>query len=116
MRIMATDALELAKEVHGSQRDDGHVEDEHSTDAGDTGVEGLELLLVESNSHHSLQNEYVSEVKESEVAQSCPTLCNPMDCSLQGFSIHGIFQARVLEWVAISFSRDLPDPGMHMNT
>ena len=43
--------------------------------------------------------------KESEVAQSCPTLCNPMDCSLPGSSIHGIFQARILEWVAISFSR-----------
>ena len=42
--------------------------------------------------------------KDSEVAQSCPTLCDPMDCSLPGSSIHGIFQARVLEWVAISFS------------
>ena len=41
----------------------------------------------------------------SEVAQSCPTLCNPMDCSLPGSSLHGILQARVLEWVAISFSR-----------
>ena len=41
----------------------------------------------------------------SEVAQSCPTLCDPMDCCLPGFSVHGIFQARVLEWVAISFSR-----------
>ena len=39
----------------------------------------------------------------SEVAQSCPTLCSPMDCSLPGSSIHGVFQARVLEWVAISF-------------
>ena len=46
---------------------------------------------------------WMSEV--SEVAQSCPTLCDPMDCSLPGFSIHGIFQARVLKWVAISFSR-----------
>ena len=42
---------------------------------------------------------------ESEVIQSCLTLCNPMDCSLSGSSIHGIFQARVLEWIAISFSR-----------
>ena len=42
---------------------------------------------------------------ESEVAQSCPTLSDPMDCSLTGSSIHGIFQARVLEWVAIAFSR-----------
>ena len=42
---------------------------------------------------------------ESEVTQSCPTLCDSMDCSPPGSSIHGIFQARVLEWVAISFSR-----------
>ena len=41
---------------------------------------------------------------ESEVVQSCPTLSDPMDCSLSGSSIHGIFQARVLEWVAIAFS------------
>ena len=41
---------------------------------------------------------------ESEVAQSCPTLSNPMDCSRPGSSIHGIFQARVLEWGAIAFS------------
>ena len=43
--------------------------------------------------------------KWSEVAQLCPTLCDPMDCSLPGSAVHGIFQARVLEWVAISFSR-----------
>ena len=41
---------------------------------------------------------------ESEVAQSCPTLRDPMDCSLPGSSVHGVFQARVLEWVAIAFS------------
>ena len=41
---------------------------------------------------------------ESEVAQSCPTLSDPMECSPPGFSVHGIFQARVLEWVAIAFS------------
>ena len=39
------------------------------------------------------------------ITQSCPTLCNPMDCGLPGSLVHGIFQARVLEWVAISFSR-----------
>ena len=43
---------------------------------------------------------------ESEVAQSCPTLSDPMDYSLPGSSIYGIFQARVLEWVAIAFSKD----------
>ena len=45
------------------------------------------------------------EVKsESEVTQSCPTLSDPMDCSLPGSSVHGIFQGRVLEWGAIAFS------------
>ena len=41
---------------------------------------------------------------KSEVTESCPTLSDPMDCSLPGSSAHGIFQARVLEWVAIAFS------------
>ena len=62
-----------------------------------------------SNSQTQLNNwielNWNQKVKsESEVTQSCPTLCNPMDCSLSGSSVHGIFQARVLEWVAISFS------------
>ena len=47
----------------------------------------------------------VKKGKESEVTQSCPTLCDPINSSLPGSSIHGIFQARVLEWVAISFSK-----------
>ena len=42
---------------------------------------------------------------EREVAQSCPTLSDPMDCSPPGSSVHGIFQARVLEWGAIAFSK-----------
>ena len=50
------------------------------------------------------------KVKESEVAQSCPTLCDPADCSPPGSSAHGILQARVLEWVAISFSRGSARP------
>ena len=47
---------------------------------------------------------------ESEIAQSCPTVRDPMDCSLPGFSVHGIFQARVLEWGAIAFSCMQPGP------
>ena len=47
---------------------------------------------------------------ESEVAQSCPTLWDPMDCSLLGSSLHEILQATVLEWVAISFSRGSSQP------
>ena len=48
--------------------------------------------------------------KESEVAQSCLTLRDPMDCSLSGSSVHGILQAGILEWVAISFSRRCSQP------
>ena len=43
--------------------------------------------------------------KNTEVAQSCLTLCDPMDCSPSGSSVHGIFQAWILEWVVVSFSR-----------
>ena len=43
--------------------------------------------------------------KEMLVAQSCPTLCDPMDCSPPGSSVHGVLQAEILEWVAIPFSR-----------
>ena len=46
---------------------------------------------------------------ESEVTQSCPTPSDPMDCSLLGSSVHGIFQARVLEWGAIAFSTPSDD-------
>ena len=46
------------------------------------------------------------------VAQLCSTLCDPMDCSPQGSSVHGISQVRILEWVAIPFSGDLPNPGV----
>ena len=48
--------------------------------------------------------------------QSCLILCNPMDCSLPGSSVHGIFQARVLEWVAIAFSCMTPLFNMFLNT
>ena len=48
--------------------------------------------------------------QKSEIAQSCLTLCDPIDCSLLGSSVHGIFQAIVLEWVAISFSRESSQP------
>ena len=47
---------------------------------------------------------------ESEVAQACPTLCDPMYCSPPGSSVHGILQTRILEWVAISFSRGFSRP------
>ena len=52
--------------------------------------------------HFLLQ--FMKVKSESEVAQLCPTPSDPVDCSLPGPSVHGIFQARVLEWVAIAFS------------
>ena len=57
-----------------------------------------------------LSHPYMKVKNESEVTQSCPTLYDPMDCSLPGSSVYGIFQARVLEWVAISFSRGSSQP------
>ena len=53
---------------------------------------------------------YIPKESESDVAQLCLTLCDPMDCSLPASSIHGIFQARILECVAISFSRRSSQP------
>ena len=50
-----------------------------------------------------------TEVKVK-VAQSCPTLCNPMECSLPGSSVHGILQARILEWVEVPFTRRSSQP------
>ena len=49
---------------------------------------------------------------ESEVAQSCLTLCDPMDCSLPGSPVHGIFQGIVPKWIAIPSPGDLPNPGI----
>ena len=65
---------------------------------------GLEKVSFHSNSKETKWE------KESEVSQSCPTLCDPMDCSLPGSSVHGIFQTRILEWVATSFSRGSSQP------
>ena len=74
---------------------------------------GVCLLFWEENSYWSLkvppEINGCSESK-SEVAHSCPTLCDTMDCSLSGAFVHGIFQARVLEWIAISFSRGSSRP------
>ena len=56
------------------------------------------------------QISYDVAYEESEVAQSCPTLCYPVDCSLPDSSLHGILQAGILEWVAISFSRESSQP------
>ena len=68
-------------------------------------------ILIPRGKGGRMNQESESE-SESEVTQSRPTLCNPMDCSLPVSSVHGIFQARTLEWVAISFSRGSSNPGI----
>ena len=60
-----------------------------------------ELLLTKNRKKETC----LYKISLSEVTQSCPTLCDPMDCCPPGSSLHGILQARILEWVAISFSR-----------
>ena len=57
-------------------------------------------------------NDWTELIVKVTVAQSCPTLCDPIDCSLTGSSVHGILEARVLEWVAISFSTWGLNPGL----
>ena len=55
---------------------------------------------------------HVKATMRAKSLQLCPTLCNPMDCSLSGCSLYGILQARILEWAATPSSGDLPDPGI----
>ena len=68
------------------------------------------FLLKKKQTKKHIQYTLLCLVKWSEVAQSCLTLCDPMDCSLPGSSVHGILQAIVLEWIAISFSRGSSQP------
>ena len=86
---------------------------------GDCGHEIKRLLLLGRKAMIKLDSMLKSRditlpikihIVKSEVAQSCPILCDPIDCSLPGSSVHGIFQAIVLEWVAISFSRGSSQP------
>ena len=68
--------------------------------------------MTTSLSYQLSFNEFRSFQRKVSVAQSYPTLCNPMDCSPPGSSVHGILQTRMLEWVAISSPRDLPNLGI----
>ena len=66
---------------------------------------------LQSMGSQRVRHNWASEYRQfSSVAQSCPTLCDPMDCSLPGSSVHGILQPGKLEWVSISFSRGSSQP------
>ena len=72
----------------------------------------VKITLVQADPKKKLTRSLVSKALESasEVTRSCPTLCDPVGCSLPSSSVHGILQARILEWVAISFSRGSSQP------
>ena len=95
MRLAAAAAaklLQLCLTVQPHRRQPSRLARPWDSPGKNTGV-GFQFLL-----------QCMKVKSESEVTQSCPTLSDPMDCSLSGSSIHGIFQARVLEWDAIVFS------------
>ena len=74
----------------------------------------VELEMIQDTDNARTRETYGHEVlkieSESEVGQSCPTLRDPVDCRPPGSSVHGILQARILAWVAISFSRGSSQP------
>ena len=74
--------------------------------------QGSLLMLAgqRSNSETITSLRFLSSCVHAKSLQSCPTLCNPVDCSPSGCSVHGIFQARILEWVTISFSTGSSQP------
>ena len=67
-------------------------------------------ITANGDCSHKIRRHLLLGRKGREVTESCPILCDPMDCNLPGSSVHGIFQARTLEWVAISFSRGSSRP------
>ena len=72
----------------------------------------LPLEKLQSSRSHRKKGEVMNEEMNAKLLQSCRALCDPMDYSLTGSSVHGILQATMLEWVAISCSRGLPNPGI----
>ena len=90
----------------GSQRS---VSSGALTKCSDSSSPPLLLLFLEMLSSMCLLG-YLCHFPYVKIAQSCPTLCNPTDCSPPGFSVHGILQARILEWVIVPFSKGSSQP------
>ena len=84
--------------------------DLHDSDNQDSVITPLEPDILECEVKWALGSITTNKASGGEVAQSCPTLCDLVDCNLLGFSVHGILQARILEWIAISFSRGSSRP------
>ena len=94
MRETCTSGLSRNSGVGEQWEEKGHLIDVWFAEAGQI----IQKWFLSQGSYRLVRG---AKVK----AKSCPILCDPMDCSLWGSSIHGIFQARVLDWVALSFSR-----------
>ena len=73
------------------------------------------FIKITLNPTHEKENDTYSIPMHAESLQSCPTLCDPMDCSPPGSSVHGILQASILEWIAILYSRGSPEPGIEIS-
>ena len=98
--------LSSAKWLHLSKPHSPHLQNENQDSIW---VENeRKTWWLQHVSQHLLRASLISVL----VTQSCLTLCDPMDYSPPGSAVHGILQARILEWVAIPFSRDLPNPGI----
>ena len=82
------------------------------------GTKIIKMIVSHAEGHTSYMCKQTSKIKQTIyllhklvlVTQSCPTLCDPMDCCLPGSCVHGILQARIQEWVAIPFSRGSSQP------
>ena len=83
---------------------------EKRNDTKELGALWVTTMLLSHASPSDISFFWTYEKVKMLVAQSCPTLCNPMDYSPPGSSVHGILQARILEWVAIPFSRGSSPP------
>ena len=76
----------------------------------------IKILKNISKSNSIVRQEDHTPCEWSEITQLCLTLCDPMDCSLPGSSINGIFQATTLEWLLFPSPGDLPDPGIKLRS
>ena len=77
-------------------------------------TEFLLKVYFEQIIYSGLKQKAILKGIHAKLLQSCPILCDPMDCSLPGYSVHGVLQAKILEWVAIPSPWRLPDPGIKL--
>ena len=110
-RPTASPVSALASELLQCHRDPGVDGGDNIAEEGLVAIHSHAVPIINHfASAFQTQAQLLSLWKWNDVTQSCPTLCNRMDCSLPGSSVYGIFQARILEWVAISFSRGSSRP------